>query len=399
MTYIQRFQEKEIQTLLGKPEIIVVTGPRQAGKTTLVQHALGVHTNAISYTFDSVSLAQQFTENPDAFYVRYMKPYAIIFFDEIQRIEDSGRILKYLYDTYHPRIVVSGSSAPDIAVQSLQYLVGRVSIVEIFPLSLHEFLHYKDPNLYSAIKNGNDNAFVRDIQLLVSEYMMYGGYPRVVLEESHEGKLRVLANIYDTLLLREVRDLFGLVDTEKLQKFIAAIALNQGNLTEYKMLAKASGYSFDSVKKFLALLNQVYVVRTIAPYFSNKLKEIVKAPKVYFIDSGLRNHAVHDFRDHALRIDKGNMLEALTLALLSAPSHTTIHFWRDKAGHEIDFVRLGEGLVPELFECKWEYRSISQETLDAFTSLHGKVTSSRVITFAYGAAGESLGVWSVGDIH
>lgn len=399
MTYIQRFQEKELQTLLEKPEIIVVTGPRQAGKTTLVQHLLGEHTNAISYTFDSVSLAQQFTENPDAFHARYMKPYAIIFFDEIQRIKDSGRILKYLYDTYHPRIIVSGSSAPDIAVQSLQHLVGRVSIVEVFPFSLHEFLHYKDPHLYSAMKNGSDNTFVRDIQLLVSEYMRYGGYPRVVLEESHEGKLRVLANIYDTLLLREVRDLFGLIDTEKLQKFIAAIALNQGNLTEYKMLAKASGYSFDSVKKFLALLNQVYVVRTIAPYFSNKLKEIVKAPKVYFIDSGLRNHAVQDFRDHALRIDKGNMLEALTLALLSAPSHTAIHFWRDKAGHEIDFVRLGEGLVPELFECKWEYRPISQETLDAFTSLHGEAASSRVITFAPDAAGESLGVWSLDDIQ
>lgn len=395
MAYIQRFQKKELQTLLQKPEIIVVTGPRQAGKTTLVQHVLDGHENTVSYTFDSVSLARQFNESPDAFYIRYMKPYAIVFFDEIQRIKDSGRILKYLYDTYHPRIIVSGSSAPDIAVQSLQYLVGRVSIVEVFPLSLHEFLQYKDPHLYASITDRSGDAFADDIQSLVSEYMTYGGYPRVALEGAHEDKLRVLSNIYDTLFLREVRDMFGLIETEKLQKFIAALAINQGSLIEYKMLGKASGYSFDSAKKFLTLLEQVYVVRKVAPYFINKLKEIVKAPKVYFVDSGLRNHAVQDFRDHSLRTDKGVMLEALTLAILNTPPKTPVHFWRDKAGHEVDFVRLGEGLVPELFECKWEYKSITRETLNAFRVLHGQEAKSHTVTFTNHTGHGSLPVWEV----
>jgi len=395
MAYIQRFQEDDIQKLLQKPEIIVVTGPRQAGKTTLVQHVLDGHENTVSYTFDSVSLALQFTENPDAFYVRYMKPYQVTFFDEIQHIVDSGRILKYLYDTYHPRIIVSGSSAPDIAVQSLQYLVGRVSIVEVFPLSLYEFLHYKDPRLYAAITGGSGDAFAHDIQSIVSEYMIYGGYPRVALEEAHEDKLRVLGNIYDTLFLREVRDLLGLVETEKLQKFIAALAINQGSLTEYKMLSKASGYSFDSAKKFLMLLEQVYVVRRVAPYFTNKLKEIVKAPKVYFIDSGLRNHVVQDFRDHSLRTDKGSMLEALTLAILSTSAKTPIHFWRDKSGHEVDFVRLGEGLVPELFECKWDHKAITRETLEAFRALHGQESLHHTVTFTKNAGKGSVPVWKL----
>lgn len=395
MKYIQRSQEKEIQNLLEKPEIIAVTGPRQAGKTTLIQHVLGGHENTVSYTFDNISLAQQFMGDPDAFYARYMKSYAVVFFDEIQYIADSGRILKYLYDTYHPRIIVSGSSAPDIAVQSLRHLVGRVSVVEVFPLSLHEYLQYKDPNLWESLTEGHGGAFIRDVQGHVSEYTTYGGYPRVVLEDAHDDKKRVLENIYNTLFLREVRDLLGLVDTDKLQKFIAALAINQGNLIEYKTLAEASGYAFASVKRYLAFLERVYVVRTITPYFSNKLKEIVKAPKVYFVDSGLRNYAINDFRSHELRTDKGSMLEALALALLSASSKTPIHFWRDKAGHEIDFVRLGEGLVPELFECKWEYKPITRETLEVFKALHGTPTCSRTITFADHTADGASYVWEL----
>ena len=114
MTYIYRFAEKQLKSMLSEKEIIAVTGPRQAGKTTLVAHVLSSMENTASYTFDKQSLAKEFKTDPDAFYDRYMKGKSIVFFDEIQYIKKSGTILKYLYDTYPDvKIIVSGLVSQD----------------------------------------------------------------------------------------------------------------------------------------------------------------------------------------------------------------------------------------------------------------------------------------------
>ena len=98
--YIPRFCEKTIRDFIKQPEIIAVTGPRQAGKTTVIKHILETIENTVSYSFDDPLIAQAFSSDAHTFYQRYMKGYAIVFLDEIQYIKESGKILKLLYDTY-----------------------------------------------------------------------------------------------------------------------------------------------------------------------------------------------------------------------------------------------------------------------------------------------------------
>ena len=395
MTYIYRFQEEKLRELLKSPEIIAVVGPRQAGKTTLVSHILATLPNIASFTFDNIQMAKQFVDSPDAFFDRYMKGKDIVFLDEIQYIANSGKILKYLYDTKGGvKIIVSGSSAPDISLQSLKYLVGRVSIVEVLPLSLSEYINYQDSKLFEMIKNGKDTrVFTSDLQKFTSEYITYGGYPRVATANTHEEKVTVIQNITQTLLLKEIRDIAGIADNDKLQKLIKSLALMQGGLIEYKKLSELTGYSFDSVKKYLTILEQTYITHKAIPYFTNKLKEMVKSPRIYFFDCGIRNYLIDDFRGSDLRLDKGGMLEALTANYLQQ-TQKPLYFWRSKTGAEVDFIRtLPENNI-EIFECKWNYESLKEATITDIKKLY-TVADMKVISFIPSQNPSSVGVWEL----
>jgi len=396
MTYIQREIEAKIKGYLDVPEILAIVGPRQAGKTTVVKHILEHIPNTKSYTFENPTLAKEFISAPDAFYERYIKGYAIVFFDEFQYVKNGGKTLKYIFDQYQgTKIIVSGSSAPDIAIQSLKYLVGRVFIIEVFPLSLKEFITFKDGRLGAMLfeEKSDISAFFGDLQKYTEEYIRFGGYPRVVLAPQEEEKKEILSNIYSTLFLREVKDIAGLVETDKLELLMKSISLIMGSVVEYKTLSEITGYTFLSIKKYIKLLRDAYIIIYVSPYFNNKLKEITKSPKIYYLDSGLRNFIVQDFRPLTLRTDAGALFEQLFLKALGAPTQD-IHYWRDKKGNEIDFVRLEEALIPHGYECKLTFRQFSAQTESAFLALHpqGKIH----IGALYGGGGKSgVAPWQV----
>lgn len=404
MNYIVRFAEKDLRGLISEKEIVAVTGPRQAGKTTLIQHVLTSIPNSVSYTFDNQSLAKEFKNSPDSFYERYMKGKSVVFLDEIQYIKNSGKILKYLYDTYtETKIIVSGSSAPDISIQSLKFLVGRVFILEVMPFSLQEFISYKKPDIYKMIEGGNSvDQYEKELQLVASEYMIYGGYPKVVTEDDYAKKEVVLENIYNTLFLKEIRDLAGLVEVDSFSDLLKSLALIQGSQVEYKKLSDITGYSFTSIKKYIKLLEHMYLCIRVSPFFKNKLKEISKSSKIYFLDSGIRNYILHDFRsftDISARQDIGAVLEQTTVRALGAPTKD-IKYWRDKNQNEIDFVVEGVGLVPELYECKWKFQPWKQKALESFVRLHQIPSIKKVVCFPISSNRklseiDDVGIWSV----
>jgi len=395
MNYIYRFGEKKLRELLKSPEIIAVTGPRQAGKTTLIQHVISTIPNTAYYTFDNIQMAQQFVASPDAFYDRYMQGKMIVFLDEIQYIPESGKILKYLYDTKKGvKIIVSGSSAPEISVQSLKYLVGRVFIMEILPLSLSEYINHRDSKLFEMISEKKDTrVFTSDLQKFTSEYMTYGGYPRVVTSMTHEDKITVIQNITQTLLLKEIRDIAGIANNDKLQKLIKSLGLMQGGLIEYKKLSELTGYSFDSVKKYITILEQTYIIHKAIPYFTNKLKEMVKSPKIYFLDPGIRNYMIDDFRKYDVRLDKGGILEALTARCLEQ-AQKPLYFWRDKFGHEVDFLKILPDNHIEIIECKWSFESITKETVAHIEKLY-TVSANKIISFEPQSKQSSVAIWEL----
>jgi predicted AAA+ superfamily ATPase len=178
------------------------------------------------------------------------------------------------------------------------------------------------------------------------EFSIWGGYPRVVLSDSEEEKQEVLRGIMNTYLLKDIRGFFQLATEPHLQRLVRALALQVGNLIRYNELSQISDLPYRALKEHLSILEQTYILRFAAPYYTNKRLEIVKNPKVYFGDAGLRNSVVQDFRDLDHRPDKGGLIEN-TVASELAKKGFPLRFWRSKSKGEVDFVlETPEGLVP-----------------------------------------------------
>lgn len=353
--YITRNLESTILSYFSAPEIIAVVGPRQSGKTTMIRHLMeGLKGEAASVSFDDQRALGMFERETDAFIAAYVKGNRYLFIDEFQYAKHGGKILKYIFDTQKIKIIISGSSAPDLTVHAAKYLVGRILIFPLFPFDFKEFLSAHDPSrlkLYheyafdfrTPIRHAAPQQAHETLRASWEEYMRYGGYPRVVLEEREEAKKEILRNIYNTYFLREVRDILGLIDDYKLNALIRGLALQIGNLIEYSELSRLSGFAHASLKRYLNFLEKTYVCHFLTPFYRNKRTEIVKNPKIYFFDTGLRNSIVNDFRPVAERPDGGALLEN-GFAVQCIKAGQEFHFWRDKKKNEIDFVLpLGEG--------------------------------------------------------
>lgn len=353
--YIKRNLEETILKHLKSREIIAVLGPRQAGKTSMISQIFKDLKGAKSITFEDQRTLTLFEKNIDDFIALHVRGNTYLFIDEFQYANSGGKLLKYIYDTQRIKIVISGSSVVDLTIRAVRHLVGRILIFQLYPFDFREYLSAVDTSaraLFDEYQKRIDLIHPHPLQLsqhvhgLLSkhfmEYILFGGYPRVVLEEDRETKKTLLANIYNTYFLREVRDILGLVDDYKLSNLLRGLALGIGNLLEYNELSRLSGYSFVAVKKYINFFEKTYLCWLIRPYHTNKRTEIVKNPKAYFFDTGLRNSVVNDFRPFDQRPDAGALLEN-GIAMQAVKKNYFLNFWRDKKKHEVDFIiSLGE---------------------------------------------------------
>lgn len=348
--YIKRNLEETILSYLDSPEIIAIVGPRQCGKTSLARHLLNGLDDAVTVSFDDQAILTLFEKSPDDFIAAYVRDASYLFIDEFQYAKSGGKILKYIVDTQKIKIIISGSSAIDLTVQAVKYLVGRIIVLTLYPFDFQEFLLARDREYHVLyLKYRKVTTFTQKKHVAIppivhqklmnyyQEYLLYGGYPRIVLEPHRELKKELLRNIYNTYFLREVRDILGLIDDYKLSNLMRGLALQIGSIIEYNELCQLSGYSFQALKKYLNFLEKTYVCRFIRPYFTNKRTEIVKNPKVFFFDTGLRNSIIEDFRLLDTRTDKGALLEN-GIAMQCTKKKYTFHYWRDKKKNEMDFV-------------------------------------------------------------
>lgn len=368
--YIKRKLEDTISRYLKSPEVLAIVGPRQSGKTTLIKEIAGRLPSAQMISFEDRDTLSLFERDIKGFAKVYGKaPY--LFIDEFQYAHEGGKKLKYLYDEHHTKIIITGSSSIDLTVQAVKYLVGRIFIFQLFPFDFQEFLSWKAPNLSATFSScGQRAADRKKLELshemhgtflkLFEEYVLFGGYPRVLAAESQDEKCEVLKNIYSTYFLRDVRDILGLVDDYKFEKLIKALGLQIGNLIDYSELSSLSEYSYVTLKKMLSFLEKTFICALIRPYFTNRRKELVKNPKVYYFDTGLRNSVANDFRALEARGDGGALLEN---ALFQECMKRDIRpqFWRTKTGSEIDFVIAHhESLVAlEVKKGKSNYRELT----------------------------------------
>ena len=364
--YIKRKIEDQILKYLHTPEILAIVGPRQCGKTTTLKQVYQNLPNAVFLNFEDQETLSMFENNIKQFAQTYVvgKKYVII--DEFQYARNGGKLLKYLYDMHKTKIIISGSSIIDLTVKAIKFLVGRIFVFNMFPFDFFEFLLYRDSNFAGLYKKMKINLKKRATQNLgkeqmdifrnyYEEYVIWGGYPRVILAKSRDEKIEVLKNIYNTYFLRDVKSVLGLIDDYKLGKLIKALSLQIGNMVEYNELAQISELSFLTIKKYLNFLSKTYINELIKPFYQNKRKEIVKNQKIYFYDTGLRNFIVNDFRYLNERLDSGSLLENSFWVQLIKNGNNA-QYWRDKNKNEVDFIiNLGENKTAA-FEIKYHQK-------------------------------------------
>lgn len=334
--FFQRSLVGIIEKYLVTREIIAVIGPRQAGKTTLINHILDKLTNVKRITPDDAFALNLFKNDIDSFIEFNVKGFDYLFIDEIQYAEKSGKQLKYIYDTQNIKIFIAGSSSAEISIQSVKYLVGRIFLFTLYPFSFGEFLQYKNPALHKLYSGKNFGVEINSkLNKYINEFILFGGYPRVVLSECSDEKITGLNNIISTLLLREVRDLFGIVESDKLIDLVKALALQIGNFINYSELSDLTGLRHNKLKELLAVLDELFICKRCLSFSKNPRIEISKNPKMYFHDCGLRNAVLNNFEKE--RTDRGALYENPVFSELIKKGEKP-KYWRTKSGAEVDFV-------------------------------------------------------------
>jgi len=379
--YIKRKLEGKILKYLDSPEIIAVVGPRQCGKSTMLGNILDKLENVSRVNFEDRSALNMFNKNIDDFIELYVKDKKYLFIDEFQYAKNGGKKLKYIFDEHKIKIFISGSSAIDMTVNALKFLVGRIFIFQLQPFDFEEFLDYRDKSLVGIL--GKENLVFKQLGIskvgedvneklkhYYQEYALFGGYPRVVLAKDEEEKKEVLKNIYNTYFLREVRDILGLIDDYKLEKLIKALALQIGDLIEYAELGKISEFSYPTLKKYLNFLEKTFICSLVRPYYKNKRTEIVKNPKTYFFDCGLRNIIINDFRKLEDRIDAGHLLENAMFMQLVKGGYE-FNFWRDKKKN--DFVLQLENQKMLALEVKTTFKNANSNSVLSFKKAYSQI--------------------------
>lgn len=354
--YIHRKLEKTIKPFLKRKEVLSIIGPRQAGKTTFIKHIekelkqAGKKVKFIS--FEKRSDLDLFQENIEDF-KDLVGQYQYLIIDEFQYAKNGGQKLKYLYDTSKVKFIISGSSSLELTFQTGKYMVGRMLDFQLMPFSFREFLSFTDEELFnildkkisgvSVLKFNIENGFGEQINNRLSaaleNYVVYGGYPAAVLSNTFAEKQKILENILEKYLLKDIKSLLNLATEDELIRLSKFLAGQIGNMIKYEELTNASNLNYKDVIKHLNILDKTFVIKLIKPFFINRRTELTKNPKNYFIDLGLRNYLLDDFRYAKNRNDLGAIMENYAYNLLQNLNIAReLKYWRTKSKAEVDFV-------------------------------------------------------------
>ncbi len=385
--YIERDIFGKLMQEQEKKRITVLLGSRQVGKTFLMQKMIekllsekNVDPKQVFYfNFDAFNLIDLVEDDRD--FLDFIGSYGLankktyIFLDEAQRIPEVGILIKRYYDLgLDIKFMVSGSSSLQIKSQVKETLTGRKQLFELSPISYVEFLRYKGLNplddLVQLARFESDRY-----QRLMEEFVIFGGYPGVVVTESPEDKIQLLKEIYHSYVQKDISDFFKVEDIGGFNRLVQFLAAQTGSLFKINEVTKNIRLSRHFVEKYLLALEQTYVLTFLRPYFANLGKAIIKAPKLYFYDTGLRNIVFGAFQPLNNRSDAGAVIENFVFSeLIKSVAKERLWFYRTTTGSEIDFLFItGNQVIP----VEVKYSTSRQEaipkifhTIEAHTGLN-----------------------------
>lgn len=325
---------------LGQKQITVLTGMRRTGKTTLVKQLMRDSTINQKYYFDLERMDNRilFSE-PNYETIIYalkqqgadFKDKVLIAIDEIQLVPNLPSVLKYLYDTYDIKFIVTGSSAYYMKNMFSESLAGRKRLFEVYPLSFNELLSFNGV-LTSPLSLENAGVFVKSeyerLKNYYDSYINYGGFPEVVLSPSIENKKEMIQDIISSYINFDIALLSDIRNPANLYKLMRLLAVRIGTKLDVSKLTSLTGISRPTVENYLDLLEQSYLIRTIPVLSYSPDREITKARKVYFLDNGIAAMSA--------QAGSGSLFE-------NAVFNQLLHFgdiayYQLKTGKEIDFI-------------------------------------------------------------
>ena len=337
---IKRALFQKLNEKFNKGKAIVLLGPRQVGKTTLINTCLEGQ-DFLFLNGDDPEI-RNLLENTGISKLRLIiGKNTLIFIDEAQRIKDIGLIAKMIIDQFKEvQLIVSGSSALEINQSTQEPLTGRKFEYQLFPISWEEF---------------ENHVGYLEANTQLEERLIYGMYPDVLNNRSEAGE--ILKQLTTSYLYKDVLSITGIKKPELLDKLLKALALQIGSEVSYNELANLLQIDKTTVSKYIDLLEKAYIVFRLNSYSSNQRNEIKNNRKIYFYDNGIRNMIINNLNPLELRTDKGalweNFLISERIKLQQYNQlYTNNYFWRTVQKQEIDFVEETNGQVTA-YEFKW----------------------------------------------
>lgn len=336
---IARDISKNILDDWDNKKAIVLLGPRQVGKTTLIQK-LVEGKKVLFLNGDNPQTRLTFANANFAFLLNTVADYDVVVIDEAQRIKNIGLTIKMLVDAnLQKQFILTGSSSLDLGNEINEPLTGRKWEHQLFPLSWNEIKnHYTFANAYERLE----------------EFLIYGMYPEVVTETK---KQKILLHLAGSYLYKDILELVNIKKPDLLMKLLNALALQLGSEVSYNELSKILGVDRMTVVNYIDLLEKSYVIFRLHPYSSNQRNEITSKPKIYFYDNGIRNAIIGQFNPLQNRQDLGALFENFFISermkkLSYEGFYGKTHYWRNTQQAEIDFLEIIENEI-SAYEIKY----------------------------------------------
>lgn len=384
MKEITRIDNPRLLKHLDAPEVTLLTGSRQVGKTTLMrqlQEKLKTQDRGFyHFNLEFENYLHAFDEDPRHLfdYVPQKKGQkTIVFIDEIQYLKNPSNFLKLLYDEFRDsvKLVVTGSSAFYIDEKFKDSLSGRKRLFHIKPISFAEFVLYKKgKNYFSYLAKGLNpkNSIpllpAAEIEELFDEYLVFGGYPAVVKTNDVQEKIDILTEISTSYVQKDLFDngVRKSGEFRMMLELMSSQCCGQLNVNDLSKMVKAT---VPTINNYLHLLEKSFHITLVKPFYNNYSKELVKMPKLFFQDNGFRNALLNNFNRLKTRDDKGILLENQTLQqLLQHYKDYDVRYWRTTEQNEVDFILKDKKALEikfqqaEFKESKYKlFRSIYQE--------------------------------------
>ncbi len=331
-------------------QVLILLGSRQVGKTTLVKK---IFSRADYFLVDNEPVKKILESYDIETYKTLIDEQSKeIIIDEIHLLDNPGRAVKIIYDQLkNIRIIITGSSSFHIKNKTGESLAGRKIDYNIYPLTFSEYLNQKriekDLNFNILEKiiddekyNPKDQLYRFDIKNILNSILIYGQYPYLIENPNDE---KYLLNFMDSLVFKDILELNLIEDKKTAKDLLKLLAFQIGNLINYSELANSLKADQRTIKKYIEIFEQSFILFRLYPYSKNKRDELSKAAKIFFYDTGIRNALIGDFSDLGSRTDKGALFENFIISELVKQNsyldkNLKFYYWRTKQGSEIDVV-------------------------------------------------------------